>query len=131
MNLDSLFKPLITPVSFQANFKQLGWNQGRVGQLAWVLGAVVSDLAVQALSHNLAWWTILASLITLSFIQLPMRLGIALGGLYITQAWVSLGLVLGMSMAQPIIGFVWQVWCVAAGLTTILTYMRTPKTLMP
>lgn len=130
--LKRLFQPLTLKVCFKDGY----WDIGRVQARCWVGGALAADLLAQGLVGKPSMATILASILTMAlFWAVPPRLAGAAAGLYITQALVSIAVVMlaaasGSSRVVGAAAYLWSAWCLAALVILVLRYIRTPKVLM-
>lgn len=130
------FKRLLEPHAIKVDFTDQYWNISAAQARWWLSAAVAADLLVQALAGKPSLFTVLASLLTLAiFWAIPARLSGAVGGLYVTQALVSLLIVtvtatLGSKMLVDIAALMWSGWSMFALVRLILAYIRTPKALM-
>jgi len=128
--------PLITildPIRLRVEFRDPRWNVSKPAAWAWLGLAVAADLFAQAVAGTPNWITVVASLLTLTLGFMPRRWVMAVSGLYVGQALVSLALVWALSalgLPHAVIvgaGVVWAVWCwFALGILT-LRYVRTPR----
>ncbi len=131
--MPSPLKRLIEPLFIKVDFTDRYWDISPAQARAWLIGAIVSDLSVQALVGLPNLLTVLASLLTaVIFWQVPARLSGAVGGLYIAQAVGSLVVVslVAMSESKLAVGLaarLWAAWCMFALVKLILGYIRTPK----
>jgi len=130
------FKRLIEPLFLKVNFTDPYWSVTSTQARCWLGGAVAADLLAQYLVGMPNPMTILASLLTLIiFWAIPPRLSGAVGGLYTSQALVSMLVVTAASMAGnmavvDVAAMLWSAWCMFALVRLILGYIRTPKALM-
>jgi hypothetical protein len=132
----SILKRLVQPLTLKVCFKEAYWDITRTQARCWIGGALAADFLAQWLVGKPSAITILGSLLTLAmFWAVPARLAGAVGGLYITQALVSIGVVsvAAHSGSQFVVGaaaYLWSAWCMAALVVLVLRYIRTPKALM-
>ena len=130
------FKRLFQPLLLRVCFKHPYWDIGRAQARCWIVGALVTDLLAQWLVGVPSVTSILASLLTVAlFWAAPARLAGAVGGLYVTQALVSVLVVTvaATSGSRLVVGaaaYLWSAWCMAALIVLVLRYIRTPKALM-
>lgn len=127
------FKRFWQPLVLKVDFTDPYWTVTRGQARGWIGGAIAADLLAQWLVGRPTWMTILASLLTLAmFWSAPARLAGAVGGLYITQALVSILVVTaaatsGLSVVVACAAYLWSGWCLLALIHLALRYLRTPK----
>lgn len=136
IKLASLVSPLYQPLILQVDFRSQRWAAKKTTVVSWVVLAVAADILVQFGVGSVDVMRLAGTLLTFLLLLLPPRLAVATGGLYVTQAVVSLGLSHVMQpgvMPLPIwVGYAvtygWQLWCLVAFALLFLNYIRTPKT---
>ena len=134
--MQSPLKRLIQPLTLKVCFKDGYWDISRTAARLWIGGALAADLLAQWLVGAPTVTSILASSLTLAlFWAVPARLAGAAGGLYISQALVSILVVTAAATSgrRVVVGaaaYLWSAWCIAALVVMVLRYIRTPKALM-
>lgn len=130
-----IFKRFIDPITFRVNFRDSYWHISRLGACMWLSAAIVAGVLAQALVGYLNPLTVLLTLVmpVILMIQAPPRLGGAIAGMLIVQAFGSVGVIYGLAyLGQPYIvreagGMIWSLLCGAAYLAMLLRYVRTPR----
>lgn len=131
--MQSPIKRLLEPLFIKVDFTERYWDISPAQARAWLIGAIVADLSVQALVGLPNLLTVLASMLTaVIFWTVPARLSGAVGGLYISQALGSLVVVSIVAMSEvklvvELAAILWWAWCMFAFVKLILGYIRTPK----
>lgn len=126
-------KILLEPPMLKVNFQDPTWSVERKTVWAWLGTAIVADLCAQYLVGDPSAFTVILSLLTLCLSFLPVRLSLALAGLYITQSVGSILVVTGLVMlglpkpAVVLLASFWQLWCFVAMASLLLRYIRTPR----
>lgn len=134
--MSSPFKRLVQPLLLKVEFRDSYWDISRAQARCWIGGAMAADFLAQWSVGKPSVLTILASLLTIAvFWAAPARLAGAVGGLYITQALVSIAVVTaaatsGSSLVVAGAAYLWSGWCLLALVQVVLRYIRTPKALM-
>ena len=129
--LDGLAR-MTLPLVLQLDFREARTAADATRARTWLLLAVAADLAAQYLVGTPTLLSVAFSLCTLSLTRAPSRLAATFGAMFVTQALVSIGIVLalaplGSEHLIEVATSTWAVWCMAAAAGLALRYIRTPK----
>lgn len=129
-------KRLYQPLMLRVDFLDPYWSISKAGSTSWLAAAVVSDQVAQYLVGKPDVLSFIASLCTLFLIfVLPPRLAGAVGGLLVSQALISILVVLaasvtGIPAVATIAPLAWSAWCLVALIKLVTGYIQTPKRLL-